>query len=192
MACAARYSQKHFKANKVVIFDWDVHVGEGTAQIFMDDPTVLYVSIHRYDQGKFFPGNGYGSHDKIGAGAGAGFNIQWPFDVDKNSEIGDYDYIYACKTVLFPIIKEFEPDLILISAGFDCAKGDPLGGVFVNPVGFAYMTWGLKLLCKKVVVALEGGYDLTALEQCAEAVIKTLQINPNNKAGFDKLFDQLA
>ena len=74
--------------------------------------------------------------------------------------IGDKDYIYACETVFFPLIREFNPDLMIISAGFDSAIGDPLGGIGVSPVGYAYMTWGLRNLCKKTAVILEGGYDL--------------------------------
>lgn len=85
--------------------------------------------------------------------------------------IGDEDYIYACETIFFPIIKEFSPDLIIISAGFDSALGDPLGQVGVTPVGYSYLTWGFRALCPKIVVALEGGYDLNALEVSSEAVI---------------------
>lgn len=79
-AVAARVAQKEFGAKKVVIFDWDVHVGEGTASIFYDDPSVLYISIHRFDMGKFYPGP-IGKHDRIGEGAGKGYNIQWPFNI---------------------------------------------------------------------------------------------------------------
>ena len=88
--------------------------------------------------------------------------------------IGDKDYIYACESVFFPVIREFKPDLLIISAGFDSAVGDPLGGVGVTPLGYAYMTWGLRSLCKKVVAVLEGGYDLHALEVSTEAVVRTL------------------
>jgi len=80
---AARVAQKKYGAKKVCIFDWDVHVGDGTSQIFYDDPSVLYISIHRFDQGKFYPGQA-GAHTKIGEGAGKGFNIHFPFNVAKN------------------------------------------------------------------------------------------------------------
>ena len=75
------------------------------------------------------------------------------------------------------MIKSFEPDLILISAGFDSALGDPLGQVGVTPVGFAYMTWCLRSLCKKTVAILEGGYDLEALRVSSEAVVRTLMLD---------------
>ena len=134
---------------KVVIFDWDVHVGDGTSQIFYDDETVLYISIHRYDLGTFFPGP-KGKLEMIGEVKGKGYNIQFPFNKPQNSNkdlegdsagvIGDLDYVWACEALFFPIIREFNPDLIIISAGFDSAKGDPLGGVAVSPMGYAWMT----------------------------------------------------
>ena len=98
VAVAARTAQKKYGAKKVCIFDWDVHVGDGTAQIFYDDPSVLYISIHRFDQGKFYPGQA-GAHTRIGEGAGKGYNIHFPFNVAKNQKplIGDKDYIFACE-----------------------------------------------------------------------------------------------
>ena len=106
--------------------------------------------------------------------------------------IGDKDYIYACEQIFFPIIKLFNPDLIIISAGFDSALGDPLGEVGVTPAGYAYMTWGLRNLCQKMAVVLEGGYDLAALERSSEAVVKTLLINPNDTEAFNSLLVELS
>lgn len=128
--------------------------------------------------GKFYPGP-IGKHERIGEGAGRGFNIQFPFNVQSNQKemIGDKDYIFACEQVFFPVIREFKPELIIISAGFDSALGDPLGGIGVTPAGYAYMTHGLRLIQPKMAVVLEGGYDLNALRRSSEAVIKTLQIN---------------
>ncbi len=128
VAVAARYAQNELGVNKVCIFDWDVHVGDGTSQIFYEDDTVLYMSIHRFDNGAFYPGP-EGKYSKVGEGKGRGYNIHFPFNVEKSQKnlIGDEDFIYACEKVFFPIIKEFEPDLIIISAGFDSALGDPLG-----------------------------------------------------------------
>jgi histone deacetylase 6 len=80
VAVAARVAQKEFGLKKVCIFDWDVHVGDGTAQIFWEDPSVLYIPIHRFDLGKFYPGP-IGKHERIGEGAGRGYNIQFPFNV---------------------------------------------------------------------------------------------------------------
>ena len=83
-AVAARVAQKRLGAKKVVIFDWDVHVGEGTASIFNDDPSVLYISIHRHDMGKFYPGP-KGKLEIIGEGPGKGYNIQFPFNIPTHS-----------------------------------------------------------------------------------------------------------
>jgi len=172
VAVAARYAQRELGVKKVCIFDWDVHVGDGTSYIFNEDETVLYLSIHRFDNGLFYPGPD-GKHSKVGEGKGRGFNVHYPFNVEKSQKtvIGDEDYIYACETIFFPIIKEFAPDLLIISAGFDSALGDPLGQIGVTPVGYSYMTWNFRALCPKIVVALEGGYDLNALEVSSEAVI---------------------
>lgn len=137
-----------------MIFDWDVHVGDGTANVFYEDDSVLYISIHRYDLGKFFPGK-LGSGDMIGEGQGKGYNIQFAYNLpqanskksngsDTENLIGDMDYIFACEAVFFPLIREFKPDLIIVSAGFDSAKGDPLGHVGVTPMGYAWMTEGLR------------------------------------------------
>ena len=91
--------------------------------------------------------------------------------------IGDHDYIYAYEQVFLPVIKEFAPDLLIISAGFDSALGDPLGQIGVTPLGYAYMTQAMRLLCPKVTVVLEGGYDLNALSVSSEAVIEVLRIH---------------
>ena len=85
--------------------------------------------------------------------------------------IGDHDFIYACEQIFFPILKEFNPELLIISAGFDSALGDPLGQIGVTPVGYAYMTQAFRSICPKIVVALEGGYDLNALSVSSEAVV---------------------
>ena len=170
-----------------------MHVGDGTSQIFYDDPSVLYISIHRFDQGTFYPGPA-GDGKKIGNGAGAGFNVHFPFNVTKTQKpiIGDKDYIYACENVFFPMIKEFNPDLMIISAGFDSARGDPLGQIGVSPIGYAYMTWGLRNLCQKTAVILEGGYDLDALARSSEAVVRTLLVNPGDKESFNGLLVELS
>lgn len=130
-----------------------MHVGDGTANVFYNDETVLYISVHRFDMGKFFPGP-KGKHEMIGECKGKGFNIQFPFNIPKsdpkniingeNNNVGDNDYIYVCEQFLFPLIREFAPDLIIISAGFDSAKGDPLGGIEISPIGYAWMTQGLR------------------------------------------------
>jgi histone deacetylase 6 len=105
VAVAARVAQKEFNKRKVVIFDWDVHVGDGTANVFYNDSSVLYISIHRYDMGKFFPGP-LGKLEMIGECQGRGYNLQFPFNLpqkttgtedDEQQTIGDSDYIFVCE-----------------------------------------------------------------------------------------------
>ena len=101
--------------------------------------------------------------------------------------IGDLDYIYACETFLFPKIKEFEPEVILISCGFDSALGDPLGGIGLTPVGYAWMTHGLVKLCPKIISILEGGYELDSLAKCSMAVLETLFLKGEDDDGFSRM-----
>jgi acetoin utilization deacetylase AcuC-like enzyme len=129
VAIAAKYAQKVLGKQKICIFDWDVHCGDGTSNIFYEDDSVLYISLHRYDDGYFYPG-AIGNPNLVGNKEGYGYNIQFGFhtrDERKNGVVGDIDYMYACETLLFPIIREFKPELILVSCGFDSAHGDPLG-----------------------------------------------------------------
>lgn len=200
VAVAARVAQKEFGKRKVCIFDWDVHVGDGTSNVFYNDDSVLYISIHRFDLGTFFPGP-KGKLEMIGEGAGKGYNLQFPFNIpkkkgaaanepeDESLLIGDSDYIFACETFFFPIIREFAPDMIIISAGFDSAKGDPLGGVAVSPVGYAWMTQGLRKIQNCLAVVLEGGYSLEALEVSTEAVVRVLKTDPNDEAAFKTILN---
>lgn len=142
---ASRVAQKEFGVQKVCIFDWDVHMGDGSSSIFYEDDSILYISIHRWEQGRFYPSNDTGNADRVGEKAGEGFNINFPVNLEKQSEpISDNDYIYACETVFFPIIREFQPDLIMISAGFDSAHEDQIGQFDVTPLGYAWITHGLR------------------------------------------------
>lgn len=196
VAVAARVAQKDFNKKKVCIFDWDVHVGDGTANVFYNDDSVLYISIHRYDLGKFFPGP-FGKLEMIGEAEGKGYNIQFPFnmpekkkgqlEIDEEQMIGDLDYIFVCEQFFFPIIRQFAPDLIIISAGFDSAKGDPLGGIAVSPVGYAWITQGLRNIQPCISVILEGGYSLEALEVSSEAVFRVLQTHPKDEEAFNQI-----
>lgn len=149
-----------------------MHFGDGTAAIFESDPSVLFISPHRYESGKFYPGGQGGAAKKIGDKEGKGYNINIPFD---KAGMGDDEYIFICENLVFPIIQEFDPELIIISAGFDSAEGDPLGGFKLTPAGYAYMTQRLMELCPKIVVVLEGGYNVEVIAKCSEAVVRVLQ-----------------
>lgn len=105
--------------------------------------------------------------------------------------IGDNDYIFVCETFFFPIIRQFDPDLIIISAGFDSAKGDPLGGVSVTPTGYAWMTQGLRNIQPCIAVVLEGGYSLESLEVSSESVFNVLQTHPNDNEAFNQILEDL-
>ncbi|KAL3684286.1 hypothetical protein R1sor_002308 [Riccia sorocarpa] len=168
-AVAAKAAQEA-GAKKVLIVDWDVHHGNGTQDIFNEDPTVLYVSLHRHEGGGFYPGTGAASEVGVGRGKGLSVNIPWIC-----GGIGDSDYIYAFLHIVLPIAKQFAPDMTIISAGFDAAKGDPLGGCEVTPFGYAQMTSLLSSVSGgKILVVLEGGYNLRSISASAAAVIKVL------------------
>eukprot|EP00899_Mesostigma_viride_P015386 jgi/Mesvir1/23849/Mv10652-RA.1 len=169
MAVAARAAQAK-GAERVLIVDWDVHHGNGTQQIFEDDPSVLFISLHRHDNGYFYPGTGAAS--EVGRGAGAGFsvNVPWP-----TRNMGDADYMSAFLRVVMPIAHQFNPHIVLVSAGFDAAAGDMIGGCQVTPAGYAHMTHLLKGLAGgRVVLVLEGGYNLRSIANSAEACARVL------------------
>ena len=143
----------------------------GTQHIFEDDDTVLYVSIHRHDDGAFFPGNDDGDSDKIGVGRGAGFNLNVPWNTGNGRRsIGDASYLAAFLEAVLPVATQFDPDLVLVSAGFDAAMGDPLGRCQVTPMAYALMTRYLSVLAEgRVILALEGGYNLKSIAECMTA-----------------------
>ncbi|KAH8080278.1 histone deacetylase complex protein [Cristinia sonorae] len=172
VAVAARVVQQLTPAKKILILDWDVHHGNGTQRAFNDDPTVLYISIHRYEGGKFYPNGPFGGLDSCGEGKGLGYsvNIPWP-----EKGMGDADYIHAFQQIVMPIGIEFAPDLVIVSAGFDAADGDDLGECHVTPAGYAHMTHMLSSLAGgNIVIALEGGYNLKAISDSCLAVTKVL------------------
>ncbi|CAA7259140.1 unnamed protein product [Cyclocybe aegerita] len=172
VAVAARVVQQMTPIKRVLILDWDVHHGNGTQRAFNEDPSVLYVSLHRYEQGIFYPCGPFGSMQSCGEGPGLGYsvNIPWP-----EKGMGDAEYIYAFQKVVMPIAMEFAPELVIISAGFDAADGDELGECHVSPVGYAHMTHMLAGLAGgRLVVALEGGYNLDSISVSSLAVTKVL------------------
>jgi acetoin utilization deacetylase AcuC-like enzyme len=165
VAVAARAARKN-GARRILIVDWDVHHGNGTQNAFWDDADVLYVSTHQYP---FYPGTG--SIAEIGGPLAAGrtINVPWP------AGMGDAEYLAAFDRVLLPAARAFEPDLVLVSAGFDAAAGDLLGGMQISPEGYAAMTARLLPLAEgRLVLALEGGYNLEAISASAAACLRVL------------------
>ncbi|THG99948.1 hypothetical protein EW026_g2521 [Hermanssonia centrifuga] len=172
VAVAVRVVQQLTPIKRILILDWDVHHGNGTQRAFYDDPSVLYISLHRYDNGEYYPNGPFGSMLSCGEGPGLGYsvNIPWP-----EKGMGDADYLHAFQSIVMPIAMEFAPELVIISAGFDAADGDDLGECHVSPTGYAHMTHMLSGLAGgKLVVALEGGYSLEAISASSLAVAKVI------------------
>lgn len=170
IALAAAFARRHLGLRRVLIVDWDVHHGNGTQHFFERDPSVLFFSIHQYPH---FPKTGFFTETGIGAGEGFTINIPLP------KGYGDGEYITLFERILKPVALEFNPDLILVSAGFDIHRQDPLGGMLVTEAGFAGMTrclmdiaaqccWG------RMVLVLEGGYEPAVLASSVRAVLDEL------------------
>jgi acetoin utilization deacetylase AcuC-like enzyme len=166
-AIAARHAQAAHGAERVAILDFDVHHGNGTQEIFWSDPSVLYASSH---QMPLFPGTGgrdeRGEHDNI---------VNAPLRAGTNGEI----FREALETALLPAIDAFRPDLIVISAGFDAHRLDPLGGLALVEEDFAWVTTRLMEIAEihakgRIVSVLEGGYDLVGLASSAAAHVEAL------------------
>jgi len=145
---------------RVAIVDFDVHHGNGTQEMFYRDPNVLYVSLHQYP---FYPGTG--AANEVGAGEGTGFTVNVPLTAGG----GDSVYRAAFDRVVAPVLEQYAPELLLVSAGFDASARDPLAEMNVSPEGFGYMTQRLAEQARRSAkgrlgLVLEGGYDLVALE----------------------------
>uniref|UniRef100_A0A1L8DWX0 Protein deacetylase HDAC6 n=1 Tax=Nyssomyia neivai TaxID=330878 RepID=A0A1L8DWX0_9DIPT len=173
IAIAAEYAVRNHGLRRVLIVDWDVHHGNGTQHIFENRPDVLYVSLHRYDYGNFFPKGTDGDFSEVGSGAGEGFNVNIPWN---RKGMGDAEYTAAFFSIIMPIAYEFNPELVLVSAGFDAAIGDPLGGCKVSPEAYGHFThWLSSLANGRIIVCLEGGYNVNsisyAMTMCSKALL---------------------
>jgi acetoin utilization deacetylase AcuC-like enzyme len=170
VAIAARHLQERHGIERVAIVDWDVHHGNATQHMFEDDPTVLYVSTHQFP---FYPGTG--AAGERGRGAGAGFTLNVPMPAGS----GDREYAAVFRERLVPALAEFEPGFVLISAGFDAHRDDPLAGMALTESGYADLTRIVRdaadRACSgRIVSLLEGGYDLRALAASVEAHLRAL------------------
>ncbi|HEY8668226.1 MAG TPA: histone deacetylase, partial [Tepidisphaeraceae bacterium] len=161
VAIAARYLQQRHGLGRIGIVDFDVHHGNGTQAAFEDDPSVLFISMHQHPA-TLWPRSG---HDwEIGTGAGRGTILNLPFDPGA----GDEEYLMAMEHYVLPALDEFHPEMLLISAGFDAHRDDPLAQIELSDAAYEIMTRELVALAErhcegKVVSALEGGYNLMAL-----------------------------
>jgi acetoin utilization deacetylase AcuC-like enzyme len=165
IAIAARYAQHKHSVDRVAIADWDVHHGNGTQDIFYEDGSVFFFSTH---QSPWYPGTGDARETGEGAGKGCTLNCPFPAGAGKDQILGVLHDRFAAK------MDEFKPDLLLISAGFDSRKGDPLGGFLLTDGDFSELTTVMRGIADKhargrLVSILEGGYNLAGLTQAVYA-----------------------
>ncbi len=170
VAIAAKYIQSRYQLERIFIIDWDVHHGNGTQDVFYHDPTVFYLSLHRHP---FYPGSGRKEED--GQGKGKGFNSNIPIPANITPE----RYIELFTNAVEQNTGRFIPEFILISAGFDTYKNDPIGGLNLKEEDFEIITEVVTRSAKRhcngrIVSCLEGGYNLLDLPLCVEAHLKAL------------------
>jgi acetoin utilization deacetylase AcuC-like enzyme len=169
VAVAARHARDAHGAERVLVLDWDVHHGNGTEAIFADDPGVLFVSLHEWP---LYPGSGAAGFTGIGPGEGFTVNLPVP------SGSGDPVWVSLVEHVAAPLIRRWEPQLVLVSAGFDAHAADPLASCTMTEAGYAAMTASVRVACEAVGapfgLVLEGGYDLGALAGSMAALMPVL------------------
>ena len=173
VAIAARHAQRKHGLARVLIVDWDVHHGNGTQDIFYSDPSVFFFSTHQWP---LYPGTGRA--DETGEGAGRGATMNRPFPAGS----GRAEILGAVQGSLLPAAERFQPDLVLISAGFDSRAGDPLGRFTLTDRDFADLTRTAieiadRYACGRVVSVLEGGYNLEGLARASAAHVEALLEN---------------
>ncbi len=170
VAVAARALQADCGLDKLMIVDWDVHHGNGTQHSFEEDPSVLYLSTHQFP---FYPGTGDFGEAGRGRGAGATVNVPMP------AGCGDLDYLGVFERIVTPVARGFEPEMILVSCGFDPHRDDPLASMEVSQEGFAAMTVILRQLAEelcgaRIAFVLEGGYSVLGLTEGTRALCGAL------------------
>ena len=169
VAVAARHALDSLGASRVFVLDWDVHHGNGTNTIFHESRELLFCSIHQYP---FWPGSG--PLEDVGAGEGEGFSVNLPVPAGT----GEDAFLSLVEHVCAPAVRQFRPDLILISAGYDAHSEDPLGGLALETASYSAMTRQLRALGDElgapVGAVLEGGYDLGALADSVAATMEAL------------------
>jgi acetoin utilization deacetylase AcuC-like enzyme len=157
VAIAARAAQQHLGVERVAIVDFDVHHGNGTDAIFREDDSVLFVSLHQWP---FYPGSG-----------GPADQAETTLNVPLDAGSGDADYLETFDRVVGPAVERFEPELVLVSAGFDAHEDDPLGGMRVTEDGFRELAKRCRALSGRVAAVLEGGYSLETLPRLVDAAL---------------------
>ncbi len=181
VAVGACYGLKHLGLERIAIIDWDLHHGNGTQNSFYTSDQVLYISTHAYP---YYPGSG--SLGEVGAGAGEGFTVNVPLSGGQD----DRAFASIFKEIVVPVTREYRPDFIIISAGFDTYFGDPLGTMAVTQQGYACMARQLidladEICAGRLLVALEGGYNLRGLRDGVLAVLAELSGHPDCPGRID-------
>lgn len=181
IAVGAQYLKTVYGTKRIAIVDWDVHHGNGTQEVFYDDPSVLFISTHQYP---FYPGTG--GVAEVGVKDGMGFTMNVPLPAG----CGDAEYLRVFRDVVVPAVQRFVPEWILVSAGFDPHRHDPLAGMNVTEEGFSMMSRAVLQLAEtycggKIAFLLEGGYDLAALKSSVAGVLETLQQPDGEKLPTD-------
>ncbi|KAK3101938.1 hypothetical protein FSP39_007516 [Pinctada imbricata] len=158
---------------QILIVDWDIHHGNALQSQFYDDTSVLYVSLHRFDQGSFYPYGGEGYHKCVGGKKAQGFNVNIAWN---DGSKGDGDYISAFHHLVLPLAYEFDPELVFVAAGFDAVQGDELhGGYSLTPAVYGHMTRSLMGFSEgKVILVLEGGYNLKSTSESMSVCVSSL------------------
>lgn len=172
IALAAHHARQAFGLSRILIVDWDVHHGNGTQDIFWTDPTVHFLSIHRFGHG-FYPGTG--NDDETGSGRGLGHNVNVPVPYGTARR----DYLGMFRNALEHAADKVKPELILLSAGFDAHARDPIGCLGLEAEDFSEMTRMIRAVADaqchgRLVSCLEGGYNLEALAECVQAHLEVL------------------
>ncbi len=170
IAIAAAHLKQNHGIRRILIADWDVHHGNGTQEAFLYDPSVLYCSLHQYPH---YPGTGW--LREVGKGDGEGYTVNIPLPPGT----GDAGYLYALDNVLVPVAREFKPEFVLLSAGFDPHIDDPLASMCVTSHGFGLLMDVIRGIAEeqskgRLVATLEGGYNLSAIADSASAVFNSL------------------
>ncbi len=180
IAIGAQHLKRTHGAKKILIMDWDVHHGNGTQDAFYDDPSVLFISTHQFP---YYPGTG--AVNEVGENAGEGYTINIPLPAG----CADAEYLRIFQEIVVPASEKFDPAWILVSAGFDPHRHDPLGGMGVTEAGFGAMARILIALADRFASAriaflLEGGYDLAALRNSVAAVLDAMRQPSTNVEDF--------
>lgn len=190
VAIAAAYARARHGLERIAVVDFDLHHGNGTQAAFYRDPHVLYVSSHQFP---FYPGTG--AVDETGEREGKGYTLNFPLPAGT----GDATFVPLYHKVVSAVLEQFRPQLVLVSAGFDAHRRDPLGGLLVSTEGFAWAAGALVAAADRccggrILFVLEGGYDMDALRSCTRAVMEVLERGAPDAPppAEDRLFRELS